>query len=115
MADCAPLLDEELSSFVFNYLTENSGSQVRSRPLWTHGTLGFAGRCAAARVAGRGACYTGLMRASRRGSSAASPRHRDPVSRSACVHVCENAYCVLTSGFHVLSEEMSPAVSSEGK
>ncbi|XP_020493153.2 peroxisome proliferator-activated receptor gamma coactivator 1-beta [Labrus bergylta] len=27
MADCAPLLDEELSSFVFNYLTENSGSQ----------------------------------------------------------------------------------------
>uniref|UniRef100_A0A8C6V242 Peroxisome proliferator-activated receptor gamma, coactivator 1 beta n=1 Tax=Neogobius melanostomus TaxID=47308 RepID=A0A8C6V242_9GOBI len=28
MADCAPLLDEELSSFVFNYLTENSCSQV---------------------------------------------------------------------------------------
>ncbi|KAM7389358.1 hypothetical protein PAMP_023342 [Pampus punctatissimus] len=28
MADCAPLLDEELSSFVFNYLTENSGSQI---------------------------------------------------------------------------------------
>ena len=28
MADCASLLDEELSSFVFNYLTENSGSQV---------------------------------------------------------------------------------------
>uniref|UniRef100_A0A3Q0RR84 Peroxisome proliferator-activated receptor gamma, coactivator 1 beta n=1 Tax=Amphilophus citrinellus TaxID=61819 RepID=A0A3Q0RR84_AMPCI len=27
MADCAPLLDEELSSFVFSYLTENSGSQ----------------------------------------------------------------------------------------
>ncbi|XP_067314133.1 peroxisome proliferator-activated receptor gamma coactivator 1-beta isoform X2 [Pseudorasbora parva] len=27
MADCASLLDEELSSFVFNYLTENSGSQ----------------------------------------------------------------------------------------
>ncbi|XP_076005079.1 peroxisome proliferator-activated receptor gamma coactivator 1-beta [Genypterus blacodes] len=27
MADCAPLLDEELSSFVFNYLTENSDSQ----------------------------------------------------------------------------------------
>ncbi|XP_028315132.1 peroxisome proliferator-activated receptor gamma coactivator 1-beta [Gouania willdenowi] len=27
MADCAPLLDEELSSFVFNYLTESSGSQ----------------------------------------------------------------------------------------
>lgn len=27
MADCAPLLDEELSSFVFNYLTENSCSQ----------------------------------------------------------------------------------------
>ncbi|XP_053735465.1 peroxisome proliferator-activated receptor gamma coactivator 1-beta isoform X1 [Synchiropus splendidus] len=27
MAACAPLLDEELSSFVFNYLTENSGSQ----------------------------------------------------------------------------------------
>ncbi|KAM3866849.1 peroxisome proliferator-activated receptor gamma coactivator 1-beta [Diretmus argenteus] len=27
MADCAPLLDEELSSFVFNYLTETSGSQ----------------------------------------------------------------------------------------
>ncbi|XP_054648694.1 peroxisome proliferator-activated receptor gamma coactivator 1-beta [Dunckerocampus dactyliophorus] len=27
MADCAPLLDEELSSFVFNYLTENPGSQ----------------------------------------------------------------------------------------
>ncbi|XP_031722837.1 peroxisome proliferator-activated receptor gamma coactivator 1-beta [Anarrhichthys ocellatus] len=27
MADCAPLLDEELSSFVFNYLTENTGSQ----------------------------------------------------------------------------------------
>ncbi|XP_075904124.1 peroxisome proliferator-activated receptor gamma coactivator 1-beta [Nelusetta ayraudi] len=27
MADCAALLDEELSSFVFNYLTENSGSQ----------------------------------------------------------------------------------------
>ncbi|XP_042594552.1 peroxisome proliferator-activated receptor gamma coactivator 1-beta-like isoform X1 [Cyprinus carpio] len=26
MADCASLLDEELSSFVFNYLTENSGS-----------------------------------------------------------------------------------------
>ncbi|TNN62562.1 hypothetical protein EYF80_027265 [Liparis tanakae] len=32
MADCAPLLDEELSSFVFNYLTENSGSQVRPAP-----------------------------------------------------------------------------------
>ncbi|KTG34847.1 hypothetical protein cypCar_00010188 [Cyprinus carpio] len=29
MADCASLLDEELSSFVFNYLTENSGSQVK--------------------------------------------------------------------------------------
>ena len=29
MADCDSLLDEELSSFVFNYLTENSGSQVR--------------------------------------------------------------------------------------
>ncbi|KAI4874754.1 hypothetical protein NFI96_028373 [Prochilodus magdalenae] len=29
MADCVSLLDEELSSFVFNYLTENSGSQVR--------------------------------------------------------------------------------------
>uniref|UniRef100_A0A3B5M8Z0 Uncharacterized protein n=1 Tax=Xiphophorus couchianus TaxID=32473 RepID=A0A3B5M8Z0_9TELE len=28
MADCAPLLDEELSSFVFSYLTENSGSQI---------------------------------------------------------------------------------------
>uniref|UniRef100_A0A3Q2XWT2 Peroxisome proliferator-activated receptor gamma coactivator 1-beta-like n=1 Tax=Hippocampus comes TaxID=109280 RepID=A0A3Q2XWT2_HIPCM len=27
MADCAPLLDEELSSFVFNYLTENPDSQ----------------------------------------------------------------------------------------
>ncbi|XP_065122717.1 peroxisome proliferator-activated receptor gamma coactivator 1-beta [Paramisgurnus dabryanus] len=27
MADCASLLDEEFSSFVFNYLTENSGSQ----------------------------------------------------------------------------------------
>ncbi|XP_026186008.1 peroxisome proliferator-activated receptor gamma coactivator 1-beta isoform X2 [Mastacembelus armatus] len=27
MADCASLLDEELSSFVFNYLTENSCSQ----------------------------------------------------------------------------------------
>ncbi|KAF3838882.1 hypothetical protein F7725_010650 [Dissostichus mawsoni] len=27
MADCAPLLDEELSSFVFSYLTETSGSQ----------------------------------------------------------------------------------------
>ncbi|KAJ8394015.1 hypothetical protein AAFF_G00053590 [Aldrovandia affinis] len=27
MADCASLLDEELSSFVFNYLTEKSGSQ----------------------------------------------------------------------------------------
>ncbi|XP_029627274.1 peroxisome proliferator-activated receptor gamma coactivator 1-beta [Salmo trutta] len=27
MADCVSLLDEELSSFVFNYLTENSGSQ----------------------------------------------------------------------------------------
>nr|XP_020449671.1 peroxisome proliferator-activated receptor gamma coactivator 1-beta [Monopterus albus] len=27
MADCAPLLDEELSSFVFSYLTENSCSQ----------------------------------------------------------------------------------------
>lgn len=27
MADCATLLDEELSSFVFNYLTENSCSQ----------------------------------------------------------------------------------------
>ncbi|XP_034036858.1 peroxisome proliferator-activated receptor gamma coactivator 1-beta-like [Thalassophryne amazonica] len=27
MADCAPLLDEELSSFVFSYLTENSGAQ----------------------------------------------------------------------------------------
>ncbi|XP_057707093.1 peroxisome proliferator-activated receptor gamma coactivator 1-beta [Corythoichthys intestinalis] len=27
MADCATLLDEELSSFVFNYLTENSDSQ----------------------------------------------------------------------------------------
>nr|XP_046261287.1 peroxisome proliferator-activated receptor gamma coactivator 1-beta isoform X2 [Scatophagus argus] len=27
MADCASLLDEELSSFVFSYLTENSGSQ----------------------------------------------------------------------------------------
>ncbi|XP_012988985.2 peroxisome proliferator-activated receptor gamma coactivator 1-beta isoform X2 [Esox lucius] len=27
MADCDSLLDEELSSFVFNYLTENSGSQ----------------------------------------------------------------------------------------
>ncbi|KAM9376881.1 peroxisome proliferator-activated receptor gamma coactivator 1-beta [Pholidichthys leucotaenia] len=27
MADCAPLLDEELSSFVFSYLTENSNSQ----------------------------------------------------------------------------------------
>eukprot|EP00066_Takifugu_rubripes_P028578 XP_011617844.1 PREDICTED: peroxisome proliferator-activated receptor gamma coactivator 1-beta isoform X2 [Takifugu rubripes] len=27
MADCASLLDEELSSFVFNYLTETSGSQ----------------------------------------------------------------------------------------
>ncbi|XP_029517565.2 peroxisome proliferator-activated receptor gamma coactivator 1-alpha [Oncorhynchus nerka] len=27
MADCASLLDEELTSFVFNYLTENSGSQ----------------------------------------------------------------------------------------
>ncbi|XP_029917320.1 peroxisome proliferator-activated receptor gamma coactivator 1-beta [Myripristis murdjan] len=27
MADCAPLLDEELSSFVFNYLTETSDSQ----------------------------------------------------------------------------------------
>ncbi|KAI5105314.1 peroxisome proliferator-activated receptor gamma coactivator 1-beta, partial [Silurus meridionalis] len=26
MADCVSLLDEELSSFVFNYLTENSGS-----------------------------------------------------------------------------------------
>lgn len=29
MADCVSLLDEELSSFVFNYLTENSGSPVR--------------------------------------------------------------------------------------
>ncbi|XP_066572591.1 peroxisome proliferator-activated receptor gamma coactivator 1-beta isoform X1 [Amia ocellicauda] len=27
MADCTSLLDEELSSFVFNYLTENTGSQ----------------------------------------------------------------------------------------
>ncbi|XP_061642602.1 peroxisome proliferator-activated receptor gamma coactivator 1-beta isoform X1 [Phyllopteryx taeniolatus] len=27
MADCAPLLDEELSSFVFSYLTENPDSQ----------------------------------------------------------------------------------------
>ncbi|KAI3351415.1 hypothetical protein L3Q82_020269 [Scortum barcoo] len=33
MADCAPLLDEELSSFVFNYLTESSGSQCVSMPL----------------------------------------------------------------------------------
>lgn len=32
MADCASLLDEELSSFVFNYLTENSGSQVSHAP-----------------------------------------------------------------------------------
>ncbi|GLD70535.1 peroxisome proliferator-activated receptor gamma coactivator 1-beta-like isoform X2 [Lates japonicus] len=65
MADCAPLLDEELSSFVFNYLTENSGSQVRYRPLRTHGTLGFADRGASLRVAGRSARYARLMRAFR--------------------------------------------------
>ncbi|XP_062856023.1 peroxisome proliferator-activated receptor gamma coactivator 1-beta isoform X2 [Trichomycterus rosablanca] len=41
MADCVSLLDEELSSFVFNYLTENSGSpygeeeEVCSDPLDT--------------------------------------------------------------------------------
>ncbi|MGH0164611.1 UNVERIFIED_CONTAM: hypothetical protein FKN15_047507 [Acipenser sinensis] len=31
MADCTSLLDEELSSFVFSYLTEHTGSQVRGR------------------------------------------------------------------------------------
>lgn len=55
MADCAPLLDEELSSFVFNYLTENSCSQVRVWGLRTHGTSGFAEWGASLRVARRGA------------------------------------------------------------
>lgn len=38
MADGASLLDEELSSFVFNYLTESSGSQVRGTRAGTAGS-----------------------------------------------------------------------------
>ncbi|XP_041079464.1 peroxisome proliferator-activated receptor gamma coactivator 1-beta-like [Polyodon spathula] len=35
MADCTSLLDEELSSFVFNYLTENTGSQFGEKEVCT--------------------------------------------------------------------------------
>ncbi|KAK1161303.1 peroxisome proliferator-activated receptor gamma coactivator 1-beta [Acipenser oxyrinchus oxyrinchus] len=35
MADCTSLLDEELSSFVFNYLTENTGSQFGEKEACT--------------------------------------------------------------------------------
>lgn len=115
MADCAPLLDEELSSFVFSYLTENSGSQVRSRPLWIHGTLGFPVRGASVRVAGRGARCARLMR----GFLPACQQHlpgtvRPGVSVCVRVYVCVNVYDVLTSGFHVFLEEMSSATSNEG-
>lgn len=100
MADCAPLLDEELSSFVFSYLTENSGSQVRPRPLWIHGTLGYPTRGASERVAGCGARNARLMR----GSRPACQQHLHGSARpgvSVCVRVCVNVYYVLTSGFHV--------------
>lgn len=87
MADCAPLLDEELSSFVFSYLTENSGSQVRPRPLWIHGTLGYPTRGASERVAGGGARNARLMR----GSRPACQQHLHGSARpgvSVCVRVC---------------------------
>ncbi|MBN3320639.1 PRGC2 protein, partial [Atractosteus spatula] len=35
MADCTSLLDEELSSFVFNYLTENTGSQYGEEEVYS--------------------------------------------------------------------------------
>lgn len=112
MADCAPLLDEELSSFVFNYLTENSGSQVRYRPLRTHGTLGFADRGASLRVAGRSARYARLMRAFRPACQQHLPGSARP-GVSVCVCVCVNVCYVLTSGFHVFLEEMSSVAGDE--
>ena len=45
MADCASLLDEELSSFVFNYLTENSDSQVRFDAFSQERVWGYPWRC----------------------------------------------------------------------
>lgn len=121
MADCASLLDEELSSFVFSYLTENSDSQVRCGSLWTHFTLGFPDRGASGSVAGRGACYARLMRGFRRLVSSISPAQGEPVSRIACVRACVRVYmCVsvnvygLTCSFHEFLDEMSSAMSNEG-
>lgn len=47
------LLDEELSSFVFNYLTENSGSQVRDAHFPAGRGRGCARRTAFLRVIAR--------------------------------------------------------------
>lgn len=122
MADCASLLDEELSSFVFNYLTENSGSQVRGGPLRIHRTSGSAARAASQRVAGRGARCARLMQAFRRLVSSIYPPPLctgRPVSRTACVRACLCLHvCVCARGgllwswrlaFTCFLEEMSSA------
>lgn len=93
MADSASLLDEELSSFVFSYLTEASGSQVRPQPRWTRGTLGFPPALASGRVACRGTLCGRLMPDVRRLVSSISPPAWGPgvpgCSRTRACSVCE--------------------------
>lgn len=120
MADCAPLLDEELSSFVFSYLTENSGSQVRSQPGRILGTWGFAQRGASLHVAGSAARWVLLMRA----SLWAAQMHLPGSVRTgfsvymhawACVCVCACRHLQwLDVWLSRVLEEMSSAIGNKG-